>query len=258
MHKKHLIELTTNFLPSRKLDYYIGINEEARISIPGFSMSIGYKMMLDGTLSAEKNWESGHTQWLTDTLSALKRLNGFTVALGISSGIFLRDSEYNTDIAPHLGQHRFSSVFPEFGLGYYFHKPDVQINLAYRNNSSTLEAFGHKQQLKRYATSLEAYKFFSDYHGFALFAGAVLSYEHLRASENTAAGELSTKKNNLIRPGVVFGWDIRPNRIQNWYLRTNLRWIPGIKLDMGGKKFVSFEQLEFNFIQLVVFPGRLF
>jgi len=258
LHKEHLVELTANYFPQRNLAYYIDPAMNTDIKLPGLSIGLSYKYMIDGTLSAEKNWQSGHTQWLTDTLSTLNRLNGFTLGLGISSGIFLKDAEYNTEVAPYLGQHRFSSVFPELGLGYYFHKPDVQINLAYRRNTSKLEAFQHSQKLIRSAWSLEAFKFLSDYHGFAFFLGGVISYEILKEKEIMPNGEPILTKSDMIRPGVIFGWDIRPNRIQSWYLRTNLRWIPGLKIEKPGNRSVSLDQLEFNFIQLVLFPARMF
>jgi hypothetical protein len=58
--------------------------------------------------------------------------------------------------------------------------------------------------------------------------------------------------------GLVFGWDIRPNRLQSWILRTNLRWFPNLNLNVGEAGSVSFDNIEFNFIQLVIYPGRFF
>jgi hypothetical protein len=62
----------------------------------------------------------------------------------------------------------------------------------------------------------------------------------------------------LIRAGIVFGWDIRPNRIQSILLRTNLRWTPGLGISVANKGTMFLDQLEFNFIQVVIFPGRIF
>jgi len=58
--------------------------------------------------------------------------------------------------------------------------------------------------------------------------------------------------------GITFGWDIRPNRAQYFLLRTNLRWYPKLELSVVEGQAVSLNALEFNFIQLVVFPGRMF
>ena len=46
-------------------------------------------------------------------------------------------------------------------------------------------------------------------------------------------------------------WDIRPNNDQFVILRTNLRYVPALNLKVAAGKTVSFEQLEFNFIQAV-------
>jgi hypothetical protein len=104
---------------------------------------------------------------------------------------------------------------------------------------------------------LESFKFLIDYHGFALFAGLNLSYEQFSVHEKEYQN-LSTGTFDGIKPGITFGWDIRPNRLQTWYLRTNLRYFPNLFVTMPGGGSVHFEQLEFNFIQLVVFPGRMF
>jgi len=97
-----------------------------------------------------------------------------------------------------------------------------------------------------------------DYHGFATFVGAAISQKWLRIKKTNLSVENEISKFNGIKPGLIFGWDIRPNRIQSWYLRTNLRWFPNLNVKMKSGKNVSFDQLEFNFIQLVIFPERIF
>ncbi|MEM9022180.1 MAG: hypothetical protein AAGB22_00465, partial [Bacteroidota bacterium] len=57
---------------------------------------------------------------------------------------------------------------------------------------------------------------------------------------------------------LTVGWDIRPNRIQWFLLRTNLRYFPRIRLDLGGDLTYRFDAFEFNFIQFICFPDRLF
>lgn|GEM_PF-3041299 len=56
--------------------------------------------------------------------------------------------------------------------------------------------------------------------------------------------------------GLSAGWDIRPDRLQRWYLRTSLRYFPGMKLKLPDGSSQRVDQLEVNFIQLVVLPGR--
>lgn len=63
---------------------------------------------------------------------------------------------------------------------------------------------------------------------------------------------------NKIAYGLTFGWDIRPNNIQSWILRTNLRWYPNLAIELDQNSKVSFDNLEFNFIQLIIYPNRMF
>jgi len=61
---------------------------------------------------------------------------------------------------------------------------------------------------------------------------------------------------NLVTPGLVFGWDILPGKTEQWFvLRTNLRWFPFEKLDINNKSF-SLNQIEYNVIQAVIYPSR--
>ncbi|MEO1074606.1 MAG: hypothetical protein AAFX41_01430 [Bacteroidota bacterium] len=58
--------------------------------------------------------------------------------------------------------------------------------------------------------------------------------------------------------GLTFGWDIRPNRLQSWILRTNLRWYPTLSLPVADDGDIAFGNVEFNFIQLILYPNRIF
>jgi hypothetical protein len=255
-YKKHLFELGAGYLPNNSFMYYINKNNQQAVKTHAYWIALSYKFMIENTLSAEKDWQSGRTKKLTDTLAVLKKLNGFTLAVGPSSAFYTKSSSYNTTVAPFADDHKFTDVFPEFGIGYYLHKPDVQINFAYRTVKSELKAYDFSQKLNRKALTLEAYKFLFDYHGFVPFVGVSASYEWLQVKENFN-GQLSSASNIALHPGFTFGWDIRPNRIQAIYLRTNLRYIPNLNVKMANNKNMAFDQLEFNFIQLVIFLNRL-
>ncbi|HEY0976307.1 MAG TPA: hypothetical protein VGE21_02460, partial [Flavobacteriales bacterium] len=58
------------------------------------------------------------------------------------------------------------------------------------------------------------------------------------------------------RAGLVAGWDIRPDRLQAITLRTAVRWFPALDVPMHRGTYRLKDQLEVNFIQLVVMPGR--
>lgn len=256
-HNNHLLTLGTGYRYKNSENYYVSRTEATPIKTHAFWVSVGYKFMLETTLSAEKNWQNGKTKRLTDTLAALNRLNGLTLAIGPSSAFFLKSSGHNAHVVPFTDNHKVT-VFPEFGIGYYWHKPDLQINLSYRKMKSEIGAYDFSQVGIRKALSFEAFKFFADYHGFAAFAGLAISYERLSITESDGQNPSGTENYTGIKPGITFGWDIRPNRLQSWYLRTNLRYFPNLNVTMPGGKTIPFDQLEFNFIQLVVFPGRMF
>ncbi len=255
--KQHLFEIGTGYIPYSRFNYYISKTNQQTVKTHPYWISLSYKLMIETTLSAEKDWQSGRTKKIADTLAVLKKLNGFTLAVGPSSAFYTKASSHNAAVAPFADNHKFADVFPEFGIGYYLHQPDLQFNIAYRTVKSELNAYDFSQKLNRKALTTEAYKFLFDYHGFVPFAGVSASYEWLQVQQKLN-GELSSVSNNVLRPGITFGWDIRPNRIQAIYLRTNLRYFPNLNVKMASNKAMDFDQLEFNFIQLVVFPDRLF
>ena len=88
--------------------------------------------------------------------------------------------------------------------------------------------------------------------------GAGVGYGRLRAMDHVSENSV-TARDSVWMLSIPFGWDIRPYPVGAWLVRTNLRWVPraridfpgaGVGLDLGG--------LEFDFIQFVLFPERLF
>ncbi len=255
-HGRHLVEFSGGYVHHNNMDYFIDPSQVITVNMPSYSLNLGYKLMLETTVSGEREWLNGHIGRLTDTLAKQKRLNGFTLAAGPSASFFLKPSSYNRNKKPYLDDHKVTNTLLDLGLGYYMHSPDLQVNLAYRSSNSHISAFGASQLAKRRAITLEIYKFFADYHGFCPFIGPAISYEHLVVKESEGA----VSENGSFRgfkPGITCGWDIRPNRILSWYLRTNIRYFPNMRVIMPGGGPVPFDQLEVNFIQLVILPERL-
>ena len=146
----------------------------------------------------------------------------------------------------------------DFSLGYYLHKPDVNVAVNYRAYSHGADTYGVDQFLRRRSFGLEISKVLFDYHGFTPFIGPVVSAEQLRFRETFEELRTQDQEENKLGLGLTFGWDIRPTRLQSWILRTNLRWYPNLNLELENEEKVNFSNLEFNFIQLVVYPGRFF
>jgi len=255
--KNKLIELGLAWNFQNKQDYYLSPTQIGQIRTPPVYASLSYRYMLETTLSAEKDWESGRTEKVTRYLADQGRLNGFYVGAGISSAFWLKESNYNQSERPYINSYGIS-IMPDFALGYYLHKPDINIALAYRGYGTSTGAFGLIQNVKRNSVLIEVTKSLFDYHGFVPFVGPAFSYDRLSFEERFEGATTHSLKNYKPAYALTFGWDIRPNRIQSWILRTNLRWYPKLYLDVNQGKRISFDNLEFNFIQLIVYPGRIF
>lgn len=251
----HLLSATLQFFPQdhRLYPTIEGVRES--MALPKFYAGLRYTFLLDGTLSAEKDWQSGRTAFLEDTLSKLGRLDGWTFGIGVSSAFFMQTFEQEYLQSPLLDRHRISSVFPEFSLGYYFDRPDLQLEMIYRGVKSKQEGYDSRHEMKRQSLGWVAYHFFADYHGFAPFGGGGLSHEWVNIEEWRNDDRIDQGSISAIRPVLVAGWDIRPNRLQGFYLRTSIRWTPNSVGMESGAKF-RLDQLEVNFIQLVIHPKR--
>jgi len=214
-------------------------------------LSLGYTRAFDVTLGAEPGWKSGETAAQVAQRLAAGSLGGFTIGIGPSSAFFPRASEHLRDVG-FAGQHRQPGIFADAGVGYHFARPDLHVGVAYRQNSSAVGGYGYAHEATRSALTLEGYKFLFDYHGFVPFLGPHLSYERLSVRGSVRGDAM------LWRPGVTFGWDIRPNRLQSMILRTNLRYTPKLDVTVTGGRRVALDQIEFNFIQFVIYPRRFF
>lgn len=251
--RRNLIEAGVAYRTNPSFNYYIDRTTAARVSAPSMWFWLGIKRYFDTTLPAEKEYAA--TRRLEQRMTKHHRLSGLSVAAGPSAAFFTRQSAYNAETRPYL-QPYSANVFPEFGIGYYYQPKEIHINLAYRQNQSDKAGFGVQQSLGRRSVALEAYRFLGDYHGFVPFIGPCLSLERLTVNEtdNVAHTNL-TRTNTAIKPGITFGWDIRPTKLESIVLRTNLRYTPNLNVSMPTGKTVAFDQIEFNFIQAVWYPG---
>jgi len=257
LNKNHLFEFGLAWNYANKQTYPISRLQKAAIKTPPLYLNLSYRYMLETTLSAEKNWESGQTKVITEKLTMQKKLNGVYVGVGLSAAFWSGESSYNTAERTYIEKYGIS-ILPDFTFGYYLHRPDINIALGYRGYGTSTNTYGTRQVLQRNSLVLETTKCLFDYHGFVPFIGPAISYENLSFKEQFEQQQAYEVSKNKIGYGITFGWDIRPTRIQTWILRTNLRWYPNLKLEVKGEKKISFDTLEFNFIQLIIYPNRLF
>jgi hypothetical protein len=253
--KQLLFELGAGQFFNNESDYYVGPNETVSIALPSTYFWLGCNWQIETTLSAESSWQNGRTAATVERLEEKRALSGWSVAVGPSSAFVQGSAPRNEKLYPAIGEHRGTPIFPEFGLGYYYYPWDAHINLAFRANRSERSAYEATQLLQRRAVTLEAYKFLFDYHGFVPFIGPHLSREWLSLEETVQRSTPYKGSEVQWVPGITFGWDIRPNQLQGFILRTNLRYTP--TQNIGPEGGVSFQQLEFNFIQMVFYPGRV-
>jgi hypothetical protein len=254
---KHLFELGASLNTRHRFDYYISKNQVTTINLPAVSYWLGFRWMLEGTAANEKNYYNGVTERRYKALLAKKKLNSYFFAVGPSVAFFTRRSPYNSAIKPWLGRKTESPAFPEFGAGYYFARIRSHISMAYRNYSTSLNAYGTYQKLSRSALSFEAHKYLFDYHGFVPFLGMSISNDKLRVKQTENGQPDFSSTTTKVLPGIIFGWDILPDKLQYMTLRTNLRYYPSVNAAMPDNRKTAFDQLEFNFIQLVLYPQRM-
>jgi len=255
--KNHLFELGAVWHYNNTSTYAISRTESRSIETPPLYFTLAYKYMLETTLSAEKSWESGTAAKATERLAQEKKLNGFFAGAGVSSAFWLQESSYNNTFRPYVENYGIN-VMPEFSIGYYWNNIDLNVALAYRGYREETSVYGSEQEIRRRSLVLEATKYLFDYHGFVPFIGPAVSYEQLSFKEHFEGSLSQDLNDNTLAYAVTFGWDIRPNRLQSWILRTNLRWFPNLGLDAEQGTSIAFDALEFNFIQLIIYPNRLF
>ncbi|WP_020568995.1 hypothetical protein [Neolewinella persica] len=256
-HKSHLLELGLTWNYANQQDYPISRTDIAEITLPPVFLSLSYRYFLDTTVSGEEDWENGNFDKTTEKLAAKGQLNNFFLGIAPSSAWWNGKSSYNEQERPYIN--KFSTtVMPDLTAGYYLHHPDLNLAINHRSMVTSAKAYGTEQALNRRSIGFEVTKAFGDFHGFVPFAGPILSREHLEFTE-TFEGEVTQQNTqNKWAAGLTFGWDIRPNRLQVFTLRTNLRWYPKLHLDLADDQQISFGALEFNFIQLIIYPERLF
>jgi hypothetical protein len=246
-----LIELNGAWQRAREFEYPISANQYAIFKPGALQLGLSLKYSFDFTASAETNWENGRTAFYTDTLGKLGRLDSWTIGLGVSSAFFGESYPVSLN-ALHLSDPERSQLLPDFSLGYYWHQLDLQLQLIYRYFKSERRAYGESLIYQRHSLALETYMFLADYHGFVPFLGAGVGPNWLHRSRKST---ISLNENTEAwLPHLTLGWDIRPNRLQSFYLRTHLRYTFADRSLRRQQWAIA--NFEINFIQLVVLLDR--
>ena len=256
MHQNMLVETGVTWNYANSQIYYLNRADFQSIQTPPLFASVALKFMFDTTIGAEESWESGRTAKWIDGLEYQGKLYGFFFSEWLSSAWWMVRSSYNQRNSTYIRNY-WISLMGDFSLGHYWHAPDLNLSINYRAYGASANVYGSQQSLKRKSIGLELTKYILDYHGFDPFIGPVVTYESLGFKESFESSLTQDIQKGKMGWGITFGWDIRPDRNQSIILRTNLRWFPTLDLNVNGSSNISFDAIEFNFIQLVVFPNRL-
>jgi hypothetical protein len=257
---KNIFELGAKWTYANKFDYPLNREINQTVSTAPLSVNLTLRRYFENTAPQfEAKEASGELKRNHQILIDNHHRNAFSIGLGLSSAALMGKNTYNDKNNTYMGSFGIKP-FLEFGVGYHFDKLDAHLNVSYRNYTMSQSAYLRTQEVKRQGLGIEAYKFLTDYKGFVPFLGAGLSNEKLQITdEDKLTGKVLTASSTLkATPFIIAGWDIRYHRA-NWFmLRTNIRYFPTLGAEVGNNGKYAFRQCEFNFIQAVFYPERLY
>lgn len=240
--------LGCTIIPNNATTTYLSKSTSVSTSIPKSFFNISVNWTVETTQASDNDKNRA-----LNKIFAVANSKGFFIGFGPSTAMPMKRSSFLTDRYPYLNDLAVASIFPDLSLGYHFTKLDLITAISYRPITQSRKAFDVELSVVRKSLAIEVFKFLGDYHGFAPFLGAGLSFENIEVAEQ--ANTISKEKYSSMTPLLIFGWDIRPSEKGDWWvLRTNLRYSPVLKA--GPSDGLSLQQLEFNFIQFVFYPQR--
>ncbi len=249
---KAYIHIAYNRVLNPGLEIPIARDIKTSTSFPKGFFNIGVNWMIETTRTSQNETFKKLNEYFGNTSKY-----GWFVAIGPSSAFPVVRSNYIQESKNFLDDLAMPAIFPDMALGYHFSKQELTAAFSYRPLSQFRGALDFQQALKRKSYLLEAYKFLGDYHGFNPFIGGGISYERLSLREADAKTLVRDEDQSLFTPVLTFGWDIRPAKKHDiWLLRTNLRYAPLLNFKADDLD-LSLQHIEFNFIQVVIYPQRI-
>jgi hypothetical protein len=250
--KKYLFTAALRYRNTPDFKYYHTPDMQENIRPAALHFRVGLLRYMDTDIGMSSERGTNTQNIMYHILKKHHKLSSWYWAAGPSTALQMSKSPFLQSEYPYLADNRANSfLVPDLSFGYYFSKADLNLGLSARGMQFRTSAFEQRFRADRAVVSLESYKFLFNYHGFVPFVGPMLSMEYLHVQQNGHSLASSVKP----ALGVVFGWDIRVTKTGTGLLRTNLRYTPGLHLDVQGKKWM-YNHLEFNFIQMVHFIGR--
>lgn len=254
-----LFELGVGHAPGAPFSAAVSRAADATLDADPWSVHLGWRHLIDTTVGLEKADAAGQTAARRQALTEAGALSGPELGLGLGVVVpTTRSSFGEVDALGFLGDRPGIGLMPDLGAGWYFHRPDLTLRFTARPSWAAQEGYGARRSWTRQSYSADLVKFLTDAHGFVPFVGLGASVEALRFTAEDGGRAVAEAEGQVGAASLVFGWDIRPNDVQSWLLRTNLRYTPGLHLDLSGGGRAEFQQLEIDFIQLVWYPRRAF
>lgn len=241
----------------RPLDQTTGVPATAGLDLRGLRVVLGIRGVVDLSREAVRpGFREGEIASLRRRI-ADGTANAWNLAAGPSTKLISNGSSY-FDRRPFFGRGLNHGVFLHASAGFYHFGLDAELRAAYRGMAGKAEAFGGMLKNGDTTVFLEALKFFDlGFYGFVPFVGLGVGHAWLDFAETVPSERLALSARRVVA-SVPFGWDIRIRPSGWWLLRTNLRWVPRAEIDVAAGVPYDLGGLEFDFIQLVVFPERLF
>ena len=197
-----------------------------------------------------------------------KSAGGLTLAVGLSTRLAHNGSDYFDGHRPFLAGAYDEGFFPHATIGWYHFEWDAEVRAAWRMVSGDAMGYGATMETGRQGFFVEAIKMIDiGYFGFVPWIGIGFGYELLELKDSTTV-TIDTVTNATSQRteswsdskavlSIPFGWDLRISPSSWWFLRTSLRWIPVAEVEVAKGVTYDFGGLEFDFIQFVMYPGRL-
>ncbi len=257
VNRSHMIGLDFRYNYNNRDSYYLELEVPVKIEYPQYICSFTYKYIRESTRSAERDFYNGTTQKNYEQLKKEGKLGSLFFGIGPSSSFLTNTSSHLEQSHPYIDRPVTMGVFLDVSAGYYLENSKLHTELSFRQNKREILAYGTDIGMYRKSLLLSVHRQLFDYQGFVPYLGVGAGYDWLKYQESSLQDSAIELKEGQFSFAIVAGWDILPDKLQFMTLRTNLRYFPQLSIkNISENNHINFSQIEFNFIQLVFYPGR--
>lgn len=253
-NKSWTLELAGSYVFNQDTPYYTSRETQKTLRLPRYSINLSIKKFFDFTAGIGSGAGQKYVERAELFFSNNRLLSTWSIAAGLTSNIVLTPFAF-TRGEKYLPENPRIALAPDLAIGYYLHQIDMGMRFSYRPFKVGQSAYGYMWEAKMQRVNFEVLKFLFDYNGFVPFLGAGFGRDFTSLRIADKHKELCNTNTSATSYALVFGWDIRPNDMQWYVLRTNIRYIFDNSHRKNGLK-ISTNHLEIDFIQFVIYPSR--